>query len=384
MACPILLIAGQNISLFIFIYIFFQGGTKLSLIQYKHLIQIVLLLFATASIISVIDVTEDDSDALSRSLQVLPNYLYWCIMVWVFISAAQYIPFQSLHKYIFTGLMIYILYFLFLRDFALSGWIAKLSQNAFALVLICFTPPALIYVKEKYGLKYSLLVLGIILFILIKDGRRAGSVLTMVSSLGALFLPTINARYLTSGIIVFISLTIFLSTDIGEDIIHNLNPRIHELLYENEKITTEDRSYLTRQLMIEKGFTIFKDNPVTGIGLNNFDNVEVEFKGDFDGSEFVINKEGTNETSSHNSYINLLAEGGLFLIIPFVAILLFNLVFFVVNYNSRNIRLNSYYWAFLAMTIHLFFITGIVNVYVWFLIAICTALSTVNYSESKK
>ncbi len=384
MVCPVLLIAGQNISLFIFTYIFFQGGTKAKLIQYRHFIQISILLFAAASVISVIDVTENDSDALSRSLQVLPNYLYWSVMVWVFIAGAQYFPFQSIHKYIFLGLVTYIIYFLFLRDLAISGWIAKLSQNAFALVLICFTPPALVYVKEKYGLKYSLLILAIILFILVRDGRRAGSVLTMVSSLGALFLPSINIRYLSSGIIVFISLAIFLSTDIGEDIILNLNPRIHELLYESEKITTEDRSYLTRQLMIEKGMTIFEDNPLTGIGLNNFDNVEVEFKGDFDGSEFVINKEGTNETSSHNSYINLLAEGGLFLVIPFILILVFNIVQFVLNYNSRDNRQNSFYWAFLAMSIHLFFITGIVNVYVWFLIAICTALSTLKYSTSSK
>jgi O-antigen ligase len=165
--------------------------------------------------------------------------------------------------------------------------------------------------------------------------------------------------------------------------IQTLNPRIYGLIYESDKIATEDRSYLTRKLMIEKGLTIFEEHPLTGIGLNNFDNIEVEFKGEFVGSEFVIEKEGTNETSSHNSYINIIAEGGLLLLIPLLLLMVFNLIQFVLKYNNRNSKINSLYWAFFAMCIHLYFITGIVNVYVWFLIAVCTAASTLSSFTQK-
>jgi O-antigen ligase len=383
MACPVLLLAGQNISLFLFFYLLLHGSQRISFFQYQHPIQIVALSFALSSIISVIDVNNTDADSVSLALQVLPNYVYWSVMVWCFVSAAKHLPYQVLNKAIFIGLATYIIYYLFFSGFSISGWLARPSQNSFALVLICFTAPAVVYVKEKYGISYCLIVLIIILFILIRDGRRAGSVLTLASSLGALFLPTISARYLTSGLTVFLTLAIFFTTDLAENMIQTLNPRIYGLIYESDKIATEDRSYLTRKLMIEKGLTIFEEHPLTGIGLNNFDNIEVEFKGEFVGSEFVIEKEGTNETSSHNSYINIIAEGGLLLLIPLLLLMVFNLIQFVLKYNNRNSKINSLYWAFFAMCIHLYFITGIVNVYVWFLIAVCTAASTLSSFTQK-
>jgi O-antigen ligase len=377
MVCPAFLIAGQNLSLFVFIALVFFTQTGFSFFQFKHPVQLNLLAFGIGALISTIGVS-DDNEAVIRALVVLPNYIYWCVLVWVFVSIAVYIPYQKIMRFMFIALCVYIVYYLFFRNFSIKGWTAQPSQNSFSLVLLCFTAPTMVYLKTRYGLKQSIAALVFILLLLITDGRRAGTMLTLVSSLGALVLPNIQVRYLTTGIIITLASFVFLTTDFGESLIETLNPRIHNLIYEADKITTQDRSYLTRKLMIEKGLILFEENPISGIGLNSFKSVDVDFLGEFEGSEFVLNKEDTNETSSHNSYINILAEGGLMLFIPFLALIAFNLYHFVRDYNHRNIYTNSYYWAFFAMSIHLYFITGIVNVFVWFLIALVTALSSLN------
>ena len=81
---------------------------------------------------------------------------------------------------------------------------------------------------------------------------------------------------------------------------------------------SEDRSYLVRLAMIEKGLTLFRDNLAFGVGLNNFTKIEARIAGNFEGSEYVVNKDIYRKVSSHNSYVNILAEGGLFLAVPSV------------------------------------------------------------------
>ena len=152
---------------------------------------------------------------------------------------------------------------------------------------------------------------------------------------------------------------------------------LHQLIYSNSSnLIDEDRSLLVRKLMVEKALIIFESNPITGIGLNSFSSHNVNFRGDFEGSQFVINKSNTNSKSAHNSYVSLLSEGGLLLLIPFLIIIFFNIYKFVKYYNHRNQIENSFYWAFIGMCVHLYFISAILNVYAWFLIGIVSAIST--------
>jgi O-antigen ligase len=127
--------------------------------------------------------------------------------------------------------------------------------------------------------------------------------------------------------------------------------------------------------MVEKTLIIFDEHSLTGIGLNNFTNYDVYFEGNFEGSQFVVNKDGTNDKSAHNSYASILAEGGLLLFIPLALLLLFNIIHFFKSFTKRSQMENAFYWSFLGMCIHLYFISAILNVFAWFLIGIVTALS---------
>jgi O-antigen ligase len=150
---------------------------------------------------------------------------------------------------------------------------------------------------------------------------------------------------------------------------------VHEFIYENENVALEDRSILIRKLMLEKTFVIFSEHPLTGIGLNNFGNYKVDFIGNFEGGQLVVNKVGLDQTSAHNSYASLLGEGGLFLIVPFILLLLFNLYKFIFHFTYRSQIQNAFYWAFLCMCIHLYLISALLSISAWFFIGLLTALS---------
>ena len=246
--------------------------------------------------------------------------------------------------------------------------------------MICFSAVSLVFLSKKYGNIIALLFLGLILLTLINHERRAGFILVLLSALASLYIKKIRIVAFITPIIVGLLVYAMLQSNVVENMLYNNSPRIYELLYENKKLKATDQSYLVRRAQVEKGLTIFSEHPLTGIGLNNFVLYSVQFQGNFEGAELVINKEGLDNISSHNSYINLLAEGGLLIIIPFALLLLYNLFHFIKSYNKRSQIENAFYWSFIGMCIHLYFISEIVNVFAWFLIGIVSALS-VTYSK---
>ncbi|MCU0441483.1 MAG: O-antigen ligase family protein [Bacteroidia bacterium] len=382
MSCPILLIGGLNVSMLVVFVLWYQLAQKKSLLQFSNASQLLPLFFGLAAITSTINLI-GEQESLALALAVLPNYLYWCIMVWIFITVRHEIPYQHIAKYIWIGIVILTLYYVGFRQFSIPGFLTNPSPNSYSLLIIAFASPACYYIYKQYGIMRSMFLLALLLIVLISEGRRAGSVLTFLSCTIAIFFPNLKVQTLVIGLALSMLIGIGLMSETGEDLVLAANPRIHELLYESDKVVLEDRSYLTRQLMIEKSLIIFRENPLLGIGLNNFTNVSVDLVGEFEGSEFVVNKEGMNDKSAHNSYANMLAEGGLFLILPFLGLILYNIIQFVRHYNHRKPEINAFYWSYIAMTIHLYFITGVVNVFVWFFIGLVTAASARSSNESR-
>ncbi len=377
MAFPIFLVVGQNISLLIFISFVFKYGKILGLLSIQYYPQLILLVFGIGSIASVINLDATGPEALDRALAVLPNYLYWALLIIVLINVNRFLSAKWLARFIFFGVICSLIYY-YTQNLIprIPLFINRTSPNSFSFVMICFTAPAAVFIYQRYPNKLNaIFFILLIAFALATEGRRAGTVLVFASAFIALIVTKINPKQLAISLIIVLGVNIAISTEIVESSIATLNPRIYELLYENENITTEDRSYLVRRLMVEKALIIFKEHPLTGIGLNNFNNFDVVFSGDFEGSEFVANKVTMNDKSAHNSYFALLSEGGLMVLLPFLLLLLYNLYYFVRYYNFRTQIENAYYWSFTGMCIHLYFISAILNVYAWFLIGIVSALS---------
>ncbi len=102
----------------------------------------------------------------------------------------------------------------------------------------------------------------------------------------------------------------------------------------------------------------------------------------FEGTFYVIKKENILKMSAHNSYLSLLAEGGLVLFIPFILLILMNLWRSIKNIHHLDTFTIAIILGFVAMLIHLWFISAILGVYAWFNIGLTTAILQKNDEES--
>lgn len=373
-----ILLFSINIASLIFIYVFTAYNSKGKFFDMNKKIHFFVLLFFLGSIISISNINIQGDEALSRSLLVIPNYLFWCILVIYLSNNIQSINILYISKFMLVGVIFTIL----IHDLSIDFSLMKANTpNSYAFVLVCFSCVAVVYISEKYKKIYAIIFLFIILLSMLTLERRAGFILVMLSSFFGLFVEKLKFKQLFSfSIITIFSLLVF-QLDFVKNALNSASPRIYELIYENEDITSLDDSYLVRRAQVEKGLIMFAENPLTGVGLNNFSKYGVDFTGDFAGAELVINKNNLDSKSAHNSYINILAEGGLFLFIPFVIILLYNIYNFIYTFNYRSKIENAFYFSFFSMTIHIYFISEIVNVYAWFLIGIVSGLS-LKYNKS--
>ena len=379
-AFPGLLVFGLNMSLIIFITFFIKLSKEINPVRIKSFIQIVLLMFFIGAFISVFK--SNSSENLNKGLVVLPNYLYWTLLCIIFVNIYKKIDLYSIIPYIISGVIISTIYFyLFPYLPKIPGFLNPITKNSYSFLVICFMSPCIIYlIKKKRRISFYIFSI-IILLILLVNGRRAGFLIVLATLFFSINLKSLNIKYFTITLLLILISKFILSFTVTESFLMKSSPRIHQLIYSSSTdFLHEDRSLLIRRLMVEKALIIFESNPFTGIGLNNFSSHEVDFIGDFEGSYLVINKSDANSKSAHNSYVSILAEGGLLLLIPFLIIIFYNIYNFVKYYNHLNQIEKSFYWSFIGMCVHLYFISALLNVYAWFLIGIVSAIS----ANSKK
>ena len=78
---------------------------------------------------------------------------------------------------------------------------------------------------------------------------------------------------------------------------------------------------------------MFLDNPLTGVGINNFKylcNLKESYR------EMMVNYDCASHP--HNIYIQWLAEGGVVVFITFILYLLFLINFIIKNNGEKNIK----------------------------------------------
>lgn len=371
-----LLLGGTNISIFVFGYILLRFGPDYSFFTFGHTSQYIALLFIVGVLTSTFDVNTEVIDAQERALVVLPNYIYWAILIIILSNLKFYINWLIIGKYIFYGLVLTLIIYTLRKSISLPI-VKNNTPNSYAFILVCFSAISVTYVSVKYNKVLASVLLGLIMLSLLSIERRAGFVLVSLSSTAAMYLKRVKIQYLTTPLIVVFTVVILLQLDTVENALLEQSPRVHELIYANDEIITTDQSYLTRRLMIERGMVVFSEHPLTGIGLNNYAaNKIVNTEGNFEGADLVLAKAEDIQFSAHNSYLLVLVEGGLVVLIPVLLMFAYYIYQFVTKYNQRTPIESAFYWSFIAVCIHLYFIAEIVNVYAWFLFACVGAIST--------
>ena len=170
-------------------------------------------------------------------------------------------------------------------------------------------------------------------YIMFRSNSRTGSVLVMVQCVMLTIIVALAdhrwARKFLVGLSTAILVVCFLlgsSTEvsaIGATLggwVEPYNHSLAELLKDPQGVNERDKSWLIRKVQVEKGMDLFKRYPITGVGWGHFRYV----RANIDVSKYKYLTRGYDDyaltRSSHNSYIQVLAEMGLLGIAPFVLI----------------------------------------------------------------
>lgn len=365
-----------NISIYVFPFLLYSYKLKYGFIfRWKGFVPAILLLMTLGLAINVINVfSAADQAFLIRTLQVVPNYLYWLLLIWFLYSQRGNLDFHVISGALFWGIVASTFFYFFvapLRPHLVLPFINRLTQNSYAFLLIMFTPVGVRYILIRYGKYQAWLVLAFLAVCGFLSGSRSSSILVLVGGFLSMYINKLNKGTVLRLLLAIGAFYFIGQLNLVENFIDKLNPRTHDLIYETSRTLKTDRSYLMRKLQVEKGIELFKRNPVAGIGLNNFYVfTDVKLKGDFEGSEFVINKPDATRKSSHNSYINLLAEGGLAIALPFGLLILYVLILLLRTYKNLTETEIAFMLGFIMMLVHLYFVNAIVNVFCWFTIGL--------------
>jgi O-antigen ligase len=138
----------------------------------------------------------------------------------------------------------------------------------------------------------------------------------------------------------------------------------------------EDKSYMIRQLMNQKSIKLFEESPIIGVGSTRYVLSEVSLD-----LPFMLkygSQEYFNEKSSHNSYLDFLAENGLVGEVPY-GILILVLLFHGLRWVPRYLKRGEYwalaiYLAFIQMSVHMWVISSLTNTMNWFIYGLVGAM----------
>lgn len=372
----------QNISFYFMIYFYTTASRyHVKLFRVGSLMSIAAVIMAIAAITSAIGAQIKLGHVFFlNTFSVLPNYIYWAtLIIGIGNICCKVIKLMDLYKMIFWGVIFSVVSYHILNPiFDLIPIYKNPSPNSFAFVLIIFGPIATSYLHEKKkNLLYTIIFIIALTLAGFLSGSRSGSILTLVGCFMVLSLKSWVSMIIVAFMGIFLSIATpqILENQTVKNSIRNLNERTYTLLYETDETLETDRSYLTRLALIEKSMSIFKEHPLTGVGVGNFTKVEFDIQFDFEGGQYLESKEESIAvgTSAHNSYINFLSEGGILLFIPILFLMFYPIFYFVIKFNQIEGTERPLFIAIIMMCIHSWFISGMLNVYAWFLLAIANS-----------
>ena len=389
MAFPVFTVV-QNISFFFLAYFFYKiNAITPQLLKAKSIMGITGIFLIIGAFMSTLKSgLYFGTESFYTSIKVLPNYTYWGLLI-IFVGNVffRFVSFEHLGKMVFWGVCANVAgRFIFYPILNILPFYNGGSQNGFAFQLIIFAPIATSYLHDKYSnYFYTFIFIGLISLSGALSGSRSASIMVLLGSTASVYLGNFIQLSITTFLAILASFVIpsLIESPQVKKIVQQLNPRTYELLYETENTLKTDRSYLTRLAMIEKGLNIFEDHPISGIGIGNFMATEYEIDFKFEGSEFIETKEDElMHTNSHNSYISFLSEGGILLFIPLMLLLFLPIYFFFTHYFTIPNVHKGLFIGIIFMSIHSWFIAGMVNVMGWFILGIANAYM-INFKRFK-
>lgn len=396
LAFPAINILSNSITFYLFIAIIYQTGPFWKK-DFKG--RILFFLFILIVIISTIFAPYQklvEHPGFLKSFQMTIQYSYWILIATFFITKRNKINITEVSKWLFFGTVMTILgYYIFPikigSDFL--GISFTQARNFYVFILFCTVPLCFIYIKKKYSRNIQIAFLFFFLAAWLLSNGRSGAVIGIIEILLiSILLFPIFAKSLRFMLIPFICLyVLFQNQDVQVYLdsvankVEQVSPRFASLLRsEGEGDLTQDKSWLIRKLMIDKGVSIVREYPFFGIGPGNFKYYGDELKtlrkykrlSNYDESHY-------NKKSAHNSYIQLITDFGIIGFSIFILIILFPLLYFL-KLLIRN-KLTFYHVSLISLIgicIHFYAVSAITGAIPWLIIGLSWS-SMKNISEKQ-
>jgi O-antigen ligase len=301
------------------------------------------------------------------------------LFYWLLLAIFVYNSYPSIDKFKLSRVIFISVTVVLILD---VFWLT-LSQNAIAFTAIIMGPLGYYYLRRfSFRLIYS----GMLIYLMLLNGSRTGAVLSLIQSILflILFLPIFknNIKILVT-VMILITLGVFFTPVRGfiGNKISPLNKEAGELLLNPEDVFRNDLSWLQRRAQVNKGYQIFKEHPVFGIGLFNFPRYNIRI----DISNIKTDRrtiKGIDNRSAHNAYIDLITETGITGFAVIIVMLLISLVRFI----KKLARLpdtfeGSLFISFIGLLIYFYVISGFYGTSTWIIIGLILGAS--DYLRSK-
>ena len=255
-----------------------------------------------------------------------------------------------------------------------------LTPNSYGFLFSAFFPFLLVPVFAINGGNKILSILRVLIvaFAVIVNGSRS-SWISVAASIIFFTLVLTFLRSKKSGMVFFLLILILLFASLGWNLLPEPVQSAISLRASTFLNLEQDKSYVFRELMVQKGLKLFEESPIIGVGASRFrkESVELELTGVFR----FYSQSSFDQKSAHNSYVGFLAESGLIGSLPLLVLILmlaFQGFKAAVSYARREDLWGlSVMASFVGMSIHMWTISALAGTVTWFAYGLVAALITV-------
>lgn len=342
-AFPILEIpvVGISVSFPVFIWICIRviSRNKSPLFALSGRLDVLMFIFVLMAIVTIALAPPADNggvDLLIRDFKSVLYLIYWFLVYLFFRRWYGCLNIVNLSRYTLMGIFVSTAFILLgNRDgaFFVLGPLA-LSQNSYAFNAVACVGVGAAYLLNRFGWKSLIGYAFFMVYPMVLSDSRSGSVIMLLQCLGIILIGVLGAQkririaLIATGIILLATFSfVFPATKIVNKIswavgsaVEPYSAEVATLLKNRESVLERDKSWQVRRTQVEKGIGLFKEYPITGVGWGHWRYVRGEIaiwkypylNRNYDSYALI--------RSSHNSYIQVLAETGLIGFVPFVLI----------------------------------------------------------------
>jgi O-antigen ligase len=358
--------------LFAFVLIEVIGSGALAQPRYFNLLTLAAL-FASAQIVSVVVrvLAGNSAGVGAEGTLLLARYVYWAC---IFSATAMVVYRHKLGKQTVNMAAIGLIALAAIRlteAIFFGAWGSGnpqwLTQNDYGFLFSMFSPFVLWYIVQSRGSEKIFATLGGLLVVaaIIGNGSRSSWIASSVgiAVILAVFFMRGKAATALGAFAVFV-VAISAASAIAPPSWRD--PVVARI--ESFANLQTDKPYLTRQVLIAKGVSLFLQHPITGVGAGRFEKEWADL--DLPPALRYQPQDFYNRRTPHNAYIKLLAEGGLVGFVPLIALLAW--VFWGSLNRSFSARSTGWSWvpavfaSLCSTSIHLWTVSGLTGSAPWF------------------